>query len=517
MAKLENIPEYDRRLAAMSAIKANILAAVPIKYESPQPLRKKGAIATHFPIESLPILLKDAVLAMHDKIQAPIAICAQTILAVSNLAVQAHANIMMPFGQIRPISCFFLTIAESGERKTSCDNEALKVLEEYEAKLKEQYLLDLETWQNELAAYNSVRDAILKGKNKYSNYNSKKEALAAIGKKPNPPLTPLLICPDPTFEGLCKLMKEGMPTLGVFSSEGGQFIGGYGMKDDNKIRTAAALSHVWDGKAIKRVRNGDGITILHGRRLSMHLMAQPNIAGGFLADPVLKDQGLLSRILIAAPATIAGTRSRHQTNSHSNVALAKFQQIIAKILNVPLPIETNSRNELAPRTITLSEESKELFATFYETIESKLLCGEEFDHIKDFANKLPEHALRLATTLALIDNIEETTLKARYLQMGIDLSNYYAKEVARLSNREVIDYDLLLAEKLLNWLHNKWDDEYISLPDIYQRSINPINTRSKALKIIDILESHHWLKRSDREMLIKGQIRKDVWRIVKGE
>ena len=42
--------------------------------------------------------------------------------------------------------------------------------------------------------------------------------------------------------------------MGVFSAEGGQFIGGHGMSEDNRLKTAAALSGVWDGEPIKRVR-----------------------------------------------------------------------------------------------------------------------------------------------------------------------------------------------------------------------------------------------------------------------
>ncbi len=71
-------------------------------------------------------------------------------------------------------------------------------------------------------------------------------------------------CPEPTFEGLCKLLAVGQPSVGVFASEGGQFIGGHGMSDDNKLRTAAGLSSVWDGEPIRRVRAGDGSIILPG-------------------------------------------------------------------------------------------------------------------------------------------------------------------------------------------------------------------------------------------------------------
>ena len=56
--------------------------------------------------------------------------------------------------------------------------------------------------------------------------------------------------------------------MGLFADEGAQFTGGYGMSADQRLKTGAALSSVWDGKAIKRVRAGDGAVSLHGRRLT---------------------------------------------------------------------------------------------------------------------------------------------------------------------------------------------------------------------------------------------------------
>ena len=88
----------------------------------------------------------------------------------------------------------------------------------------------------------------------YSAYNPSKAALDALGPRPNPPLEPLLVCGEPTFEGLCKLLAVGWPSVGIFAAEGGQFIGGHGMADDAKLRTAAGLSALWDGEPIKRVR-----------------------------------------------------------------------------------------------------------------------------------------------------------------------------------------------------------------------------------------------------------------------
>ncbi len=494
-------------------VKENIMDAQEITKEPPQPLRKQKTTPFEFPINSLPDLLKEAVIGLHDKIQAPIAICAQSILASSNLAVQGHANITLPFGQERPLSCFFLTIAESGERKSSCDNEAMNAIQAFEEELRQKYDLEYQGWKNAYDAYDNQRKVILK-QNK-GNVSGVKNELDKLGKEPEQPLTPLLICPEPTFEGLCKLMVHGQPSMGVFSSEGGQFIGGHGMKEENKIRTAAALSEVWDGNAIKRVRSVDGTTILNGRRICMHLMAQPRIASTFLSDAVLKDQGLLSRMLVASPVSTTGTRLKHKVKDESFLALDKFTSVISDILTIPLPTKHGFKNELRPRVILFNQDAAELFYSFSDHIEERMGAGKDLESIKGLANKLPEHASRIAATLALIENINTEKLELKYLMQGINISSYYANEALRIFDEGMADPNILLAEKLLYWLHNTWDEEYVSLPDIYQLCSNAINTKDKAKQIVAVLEGHNWLEKIAGSKVIKEKTRREVWKIIK--
>lgn len=55
----------------------------------------------------------------------------------------------------------------------------------------------------------------------------------------------MLTYPEPTYEGLVRLLREGQPAVGVLASEGGQLMGGYAMNQENRLKTAAALSDLW--------------------------------------------------------------------------------------------------------------------------------------------------------------------------------------------------------------------------------------------------------------------------------
>jgi hypothetical protein len=146
--------------------------------------------------------------------------------------------------------------------------------------------------------------------------------------------------------------------MGLFSGEGGQFIGGHGMRQEAKLRTSAALSGFWDGTPIRRVRAGDGAVLLPGRRLGLHLMVQPEVANMLLSDALLADQGLLSRLLVSAPPSAAGSRFWREPDSDAEAHIRRFGARLLSILEEPLPVTPGKPNELSPRAIPLDADRK---------------------------------------------------------------------------------------------------------------------------------------------------------------
>ena len=107
--------------------------------EAPRPLMRTPEPAHPYPVGELGPLLSAAAMAIHDVVQAPVAICATSVLAAAALAVQGLADVVLPTGQRRPLSLYCISIAASGERKTSADHEALAPIEEREKELRADY------------------------------------------------------------------------------------------------------------------------------------------------------------------------------------------------------------------------------------------------------------------------------------------------------------------------------------------------------------------------------------------
>ncbi len=482
--------------------------------EPPRPLMREMPPADPFPVNALGDLLGAAANAIHDRVQAPIAIAGQSVLGVANLAVQGHADVVLPAGscQPKPISDFFITVASSGERKSECDKQALWPIRAREKALREAHDAALPAYRDRQAAWEKAREHAMKaGKGDRLKIEA---ALKEIGLAPQPLAEPILTCDEPTIEGLHWLYSVGSPSLGLFSPEGGRFVGGHGMSDDGKLRTAAGLSTLWDGELIKRVR-ATGATTMPGRRLALHLMVQPDVANIWLSDPLLAGQGLLSRLLISAPESAAGTRYQRDEHAETDAALRRWGARLLRILEAPLPLAPGKTNELAPRPLSLSPEAAALWKRFADHVEMAIGPNGDLEMVRGLANKLPEHAARLGAVLSLVRNFDAGIIETAEIEAGIALAEHYAAEALRLFGASKFTGDIRLAQRLLDWLLTRWSEPYISLPDIYQRSLNAIGDKATAAKLVSILEDHGWLVKIPEGAIIARQRRRDAWRIIR--
>jgi hypothetical protein len=485
------------------------------KCEPPRPLIRELPPADPFPLRALGDVLASAARAIHDTIQAPPAICGQSVLAAATLAVQGHADIELPIGNGRrkPLSNYFVTVAATGERKSAVDEEALWPVRQREDALRDAHRFDEVMYENAHEAWDAARKAGIKKHE--GDRTAIKQTLDALGPAPLPPLKPVLTCDEPTYEGLFKLLAVGQPSGGIFAHEGGQFIGGHGMSDDAKLRTAAGLSALWDRGTCNRVRGGDGATVLPGRRVAMHLMAQPDVAAIWFNDRLLIDQGLLSRVLATAPEPASGTRMHHEPSPRSDAALKRYGARLLSILERPLPLATGTRNELAPRKLPLSADARRLLIAFTDHIEVRLGTGGELAPVRGLANKLPEHAARIAAVLTLINDSEAGNVAAAEIEAGILLAQHYAAEAMRLFGASRVSDDLREAQQLLAWLQTGWHESLVSLPDIYQRGPNSIRDKACARRAVTLLVEHGWLVQVPG-CEVDGIFRREVWRIMKG-
>jgi len=497
----------------VDAVRVAVDQAHAVQAEPPRPLYREMPPGEPFPAESLGPLCRDAAMGIHERVQAPIGICAQSVLAVASLASQGHADIELPTGQTRPSSLFLVTVAASGERKTSCDNEAASAVRAREEALRAAHAESVGGYLNARDAWKKAReDAMRKGK---GDARAIRSALDALGPEPEAPRHPLLTAPEPTFEGLTRALAIGQPSIGIFSAEGGQFVGGHGMSDEAKLRTAAGLSSIWDGEPIKRVRAGDGVMVLAGRRVSLHLMMQPDVAASLLGDRVLADQGLLSRLLVSAPESMAGRRLWREPGAEYAHAIKRFGERALGLLESPLTYANGTRDELIPRALPLSRPARQLWIAFADHVERQIGPGGPLEAVRGFANKAAEHAARLAAVLCVLEHASALDVDEECMARGIVLAQHYLGEALRLAEAARIDPGLRRARQLLDWLQRSWGEPAVSLPDIYQLGPAGFRDKKSARAAVEILVEHGWLLALADGAVTRGVRRRDAWGLVR--
>lgn len=458
------------------------------------PLFPMLALAEPYPIDALGSLLATAARGIASKVQVPTAIAGQSVLAASSLAAQIHADVMLPFGQTRPLSLYIVTIAASGDRKSSADNEALWPIRKHEQALKDAYDREIVVWSAASAAWKAERRRI--ENEKAIGLEARKRQLIDLGPEPRPPLHPMLTAPEPTVEGLVKAWVSAPASLGVFTAEGGLFVGGHGMAAENRLRTAATYSQLWDGQSVTRVRAGDGVSILRGRRLAIHIMVQPDAAAGLLADPVLRDQGLLSRLLVSAPDSLAGTRLFRTVSPEDDAAIKAYGARLLTILERPWPLAPGSVNELQPRTLSMTGDAVEAWCAFHDHVERQ--CGRHgnLENLRDFSGKAAEHAARIAGILTIIDDVNAAQVDEVAMKNAVVLVDWYLNEALRLQCGS-ISAKLARAQRLLDWVIAKATadgTDIIPFREILRTGPNATRKKADAEEALAVLADHGWVE-----------------------
>lgn len=446
------------------------------------PLQAELEAPEPFPMDALPSVLSKYGCVMQRCTQAPDALVGNSLLAAASLAVQPHANVVLPYGASVPTSLFIVSVAESGERKSAVDRLALHAHATFE-KVKS----------------DEAREAIAQ----FTKLKKQEKETAEI------PREAVFLASDPTLEGLCKQLHAGLPSIGVFSAEGGRFLGGHGMSDETALRTASGLSLFWDGSPVDRVRSGDGASKLFGRRVALHLMAQPRATFQWLSNPVLKDQGLFSRCLVAFPQSTAGTRMFRNEKAEDSPAAVGYVNRMTELLSGTWPI--NEFYELQPQHMGISGSARSLWIEQHDQIEAAI--SGELKPIRALASKAAEHIGRMAAVFTLIENPGATTVSEEAMQRAALCGEFYLGEALRLAGVQPLHEKSDQAAMLWGWLFMR-GKRHISLPELVQFGPVKLRKADAMRNVMDVLADHYMVRKVPDGMVeYNGKARKEGWEV----
>ena len=470
-----------------------ILVEVPDKtgamdeWPEPQPLTSKIR-PEPYPIDSLPATIRDAVLEVQSFVKAPFPLVANSALGALSLAIQPHANIRRAETLEGPTSLFLLAIAESGERKTTCDRYFTQAIEAHQSARIEELEPELMQWKADVSAWEAKREGILNairqaGKNGEDAAEFKHNLRQNEQEKPEHPPIPRIILGDETPENLAFSLAKQWPSSGVISSEAGTVLGSHGMGKDSIIRNLALLNTLWDGGTLSIGRKSSESFTVRDARLTMALQIQESTLRSFFdgSKGLARGTGFLARFLIAWPESLQGTRFFTEP-SKGMPKLAAFNHRLTEILNCDF--KRKESGSLNPSILEFSKEAKAEWIGFHDGIEAELSENGDLCDVRDVASKVADNAARLSALFQVFQHgLDSREITADSFMAAAAIALWHLTEARRFFGELALPREIADATRLDSWLieHGR------ILPKNHVRQRGPLRDKARLDAALEFL------------------------------
>ncbi len=328
--------------------------------------------------------------------QAPRPIIFASILSVLSSTIQGMLDIQINSKLVTPTSLFILTIAESGERKSTVDNLLRKALVEINdeindenKKMRSHYDSELDKWRIEQKVYQKKYNKSLLEESNNRIKSELKSALYEIQEK-KPKLIQMtnILFNDITIEALLFNLTHEQPNTILSTSDAGNMI--------NRLnyQYLSNVNQLWDGDTIQIDRKKEGSFIIKDARLTISLMIQPKTFEEILLKKErIRETGFLARMLFIKPYPSQGRRFYFENDAC--LYLNAFYKRIKDIYNIS---HLRSSSGIEKMIAILSPQAKNIWISFYNEIE-QLIGREILSDIRDYASKIANNVARVATLI----------------------------------------------------------------------------------------------------------------------
>lgn len=401
---------------------------------NPKPLREDSH-STVYPVERLPGIIGQAVQEVADYTQAPVALVAASALSAVSAVVQTYFSVSRNSKLHGPASLFLLTVAESGERKSSVDGLFMQPIRDWEAQQRQEKKLRDEEYQREWQAWESA----------------KPEERGDPPEKPGP--TPRMLRGDDTSEALLMHLSE-YPIAAIICSEAGIVFGSHAMKPEQVQRNMAQANALWDGGPIVEGRVKRGETNIESVRVTMGLMVQPHLMQKLVSqnDGMARGIGFLARFLFCQPETTQGTR--FYKDPPPMPGLDDFRQRVQLLLRSVAAKDNLGR--LITDHISFDENAQSVWINFYNEVEEYLGGDSIYSGIRGEASKAAENAARIACCLHVFTMPSQKLIDRTTMADACALMRWYLNEAVRFGRQAEATEEVRNAELLEEWLVKKF-------------------------------------------------------------
>ena len=356
-----------------------------IKWDTPIPF-EKPTLPT-FPVDALPKIIRDYVIAVAETTQTPVDMAATASLAIMSLCMQGRYRIDGKADWNEPVNLYTLIIAEPSERKSAIISFMTRPVNEYELNYNNTNAGRFEASRMRKSALESKKKTIetqyAKGKASETDLTEIAEKVANF-KEEKPKK---LYVDDITTEKLTSILSDSDGKTAIISTEGGIFDVLAGMY--NKSVNIDVFLKGYSGDTIRVDRIGRPSELIQKPALTILLSVQPSVLSQLISNSTFEGKGLTTRFLYTLPKSLIGKRKFHTSPIPPEVSRL-YDMKIKDVLN-------EEENLIDNQIVRLSSEASTLFEAFHD--ENEKIMGENTE-IKTWRGKLVGNVLRISALLA---------------------------------------------------------------------------------------------------------------------
>jgi hypothetical protein len=403
-----------------------------------------------FPVDALPKVIADYVVALAESTQTPVDMAASSALPVISVCIQGKYKVRAKADWYEPVNTFVLNIMEPSERKSAVENAMVRPINKFESEINTQNAAEIESSKMRgrimERRQKALEDQAAKGKDVKAELDSIVQEITAHREKK--PLR--LYVDDVTTEKLTQVLSDNDGRAAILSTEGGIFDTLAGIYTRN-VNIDVILKG-YSGDCIKVDRIGRCSESVMDPALTILLMAQPSVLSGLMKNDTFRGRGLTARFLYCIPASYVGSRKYRSAPVPDEVSRAYEIQIRNML-------EDEYSNE--PEIITLSPESDRMIETFAGELEPKL--KEEYSDISDWAGKLIGNTHRIAGLLCrasvfrshdFLDMPEPLVIDAATMANAIRIARYFISHAKAAFSLMGADNTIKQSKYVLNAIKN---------------------------------------------------------------
>lgn len=444
--------------------------------------------------QHLPKEFKNAMVALKDLHNTPYEFSLSVLLGMANTATQHLYDVDSYKYGIRPISLFIMILLGTGGSKSTILNELKGPFVDFQKRM-------WEALKNEDARYISEMKVY---KKKIQQYEKELEDGIHNGypTKPHPAETANYINSKFTVNGIIDTLTS-QPHASIISAEAGVFFSSHafqGGKNDNARATemTSSLTLLWDGDQLSRVIKDERINI-DNRRVNSLMMVQEAVIRDVLNNRLFQEQGFTHRILISQIDSFDKPDMSYETHVIEKEEIARnglkhYLDKLNTLLNVRPRFKQDKVFELDPIVIGSTYEAKVCLAQFHNKCKDYGKQSNKLELYEGFSNRLHEHCLRIAATLAAFNNNDNVEITINEAMAAVDIMNMF------IEHRSTLDLgitdtrpDLSQGAKVLETWFKSRGDVIITLRDLSRNGppgFRSISATQRETIVEELLRGH---------------------------